>query len=297
MSRAVLLVLVVLVAVACGPSASEAPAIAVTVAAPRQPASAPVPFAPTSFSVAVSGRPHGRPIILIPGIGCPGSVWADTVAHFPDAESHVLTLAGFAGRAPISGPLSATVRAELATYIRDRQLDHPIVIGHSLGGFIAFWLAAAEPDLVGPTITVDAFPALGPDPGAVAGVTQLAASWKAMRAPDFASVTRDMFLAMATNAKQIEPVIADVLRSDRRAFADAFVEHFATDLRGDLGHIRTRVLVVLADGPYQDIIRDQVSGIRSREVVVLPRTRHFVMFDDPAGFFRVVDAFLAKPDR
>ena len=29
------------------------------------------------------------------------------------------------------------------------------------------------------------------------------------------------------------------------------------------------------------------------KVVVLPHTKHFVMFDDPAGFFRTVDAFLA----
>ena len=156
-------IFVLAAAVACSAAlprarAPNAAAVAVAVAT-AAPVPAPVarPYAPTSFSVTVAGRPHGRPIILIPGLGCPGSVWADTVAHFPDAETHVLTLAGFAGQAPISTPLSATVRAELAIYIRDRHLEHPIIIGHSLGGFIAFWLAAAEPDLVGPTITVDAF--------------------------------------------------------------------------------------------------------------------------------------------
>lgn len=294
------LVIVLVVAAAChaAPPPSPPPRapvpvpppIAVVVAPGPAPASTRASFQPTSFTVAVSG--HGRPIILIPGLGCPGSVWAGTVAHLADAETHVLTLAGFAGQPAIDAPLSATVRAELASYIRDRHLDHPVVIGHSLGGFVALWLAETEPELVGPTVVVDAFPALGSEPGSAAGVAQMAAVWKTMPAPDFAAATRDMFLAMATDANKIEPVIADVVRSDRRAFADAFVELFATDLRGDLPRISARVLVVLADGPYQDKIREQVAPVRAHEVVVLPRTRHFVMFDDPGGFYRAVDAFL-----
>jgi pimeloyl-ACP methyl ester carboxylesterase len=250
------------------------------------------PFAPTSFAVRVVGK--GRPIILIPGLGCPGSVWDDTVAHFTGAQLHVLTLAGYAGQAPIDQPLSATVRAELAKYIRDRKLDHPVIIGHSLGGFIAFWLAESDPDLVGPTIAIDAFPALGYDPASVAPVAAMAESWKTMAKPEFDGQARDMFLAMAVDPKKVEPVIAAVLKSDRRTFADSFVELFKTDLRPDLPKIKARVLVILADGPYQQQITAQVAAIPSRSVVVLPKTRHFVMFDDPAGFYRAVDAFL-KP--
>ncbi len=252
------------------------------------------PFAPTSFAVSVAGT--GRPIILIAGLGCPASVWDETVVHFKGAQMHVLTLAGFAGQAPIEKPLSATVRAELAAYIRDRKLDHPIVIGHSLGGFIAYALAASEPDLVGPTIAIDAFPALGFDPSSLAGVATMAESWKTMAKADFDGQVRDMFLAMAADPKKIEPVIAAVLKSDRRTFADAFVELFRTDLRPELVKIKTRVLVVLADGPYQQQITAQVGAIASREVVVVPKSRHFVMFDDPVAFFRAVDRFL-EPQR
>ena len=248
---------------------------------------------PTSFSVSVAGK--GRAIILIPGLGCPGSVWDDTVAHFAGAaQTHVLTLAGFAGLPPIDKPLSATVRAELAAYIREHKLDHPVIIGHSLGGFIAYWLAAAEPDLVGPVIAVDAFPALGFDPDSIPGVVAMAESWKKAAKADFDGQARDMFLAMGADARKLEPVIAAVLRSDRRTFAEAFVELFRTDLRPQLARITARVLVVLADGPYQQPITEQVAGIAAKQVVVVPRTRHFVMFDDPKAFFRAVDGFL-KP--
>ena len=247
---------------------------------------------PTSFTVSVAGK--GRPIILIPGLGCPGSVWDDTVAHFAGtAQTHVLTLAGFAGQAPIDGPLSATVRAELAIYIREHKLDHPVIIGHSLGGFIAYWLAAADPDVIGPVIAIDAFPALGYDASSVPGVIAMGEGWKRLAKADFDGQARDMFLAMGADPKKLEPVIAAVLKSDRRTFADSFVELFKVDLRSRLPKITARVLVVLADGPFQQTITEQVAGIASKQVVIVPRTRHFVMFDDPRGFFRAVDGFLA----
>ena len=34
------------------------------------------------FQVQVTG--HGRPVILIPGLSCPGEVWDSTVAHYKD---------------------------------------------------------------------------------------------------------------------------------------------------------------------------------------------------------------------
>lgn len=79
----------------------------------------PPDFKPTSFDVTVSGE--GRPIIYIPGLGCPGEMWQDTVAHFDGYQAHVLTLAGFAGLPRINAPIGATVRKELVRYIRDRK--------------------------------------------------------------------------------------------------------------------------------------------------------------------------------
>lgn len=246
---------------------------------------------PTSFTVEVHGQ--GRPVILIPGLGCPGAIWDDTVKHLANAQTHVLTLAGYAGTPPIDAPLSTTVRGELAAYIREHKLDHPVIIGHSLGGFIAYWLAASEPDLVGPTIAVDAFPALGYDPDALGGITNLAAGWKRLDAQAFADYATVMFQAMATDQKRIAPVIAAVLKSDRRTFADSFVELYKIDLRPQLARIRARVLVVLADGPYQQLITQQVAGIPTKTIVVVPRSRHFVMFDDPKAWFRAADGFLS----
>src|SRR4051812_6971651 len=67
-------------------------------------------FEPKAFGVEVPGPDDARPIIFTPGLGCPGDVWRETVAPLgDDSQAHVLTLSGFAGRPPISEPLSAAV--------------------------------------------------------------------------------------------------------------------------------------------------------------------------------------------
>ena len=128
--------------------------------------SAPVTPAPTppprSFHVTKVG--HGRPMVLIPGLLSSGEVWQATVERFKTRyECHVLTLAGFAGQPPaaLAGrPFLETVGRDLARYIEVERLDRPILVGHSLGGFVAFAVAAAHPDAVGPIVAVDGVPFL-----------------------------------------------------------------------------------------------------------------------------------------
>lgn len=254
-------------------------------------ASAPT-FEPTAFAVSVHG--HGRPIIFIPGLGCPGSVWDATVGHLDGFESHVLTLAGFAGLPSIEGSLVATTKRELASYIRAHALDRPVIVGHSLGGYLAYALAEAEPDLVGPTIVVDSGAALGgDDPAANISAGKVARDlWVNASDDQYPQQIRDTFSEMVTDPKRLD--LATVARSDRRAIGGAIYEMFTTDLRPGLHEIQVPVLVVLADGGLQEGMRAQADAVPDHQVVVVPHTKHFVFVDDPAGFFAVIDPFLAS---
>src|ERR1700675_952234 len=112
-----------------------------------------------SFHVDIVGK--GQPMILIPGFASSGKTWDSTVARYKDRfECHVLTLAGFAGEPRIEAPFLETVRRDLATYIQKKKMNKPVIVGHSLGGFMALWLAEKEPDLVGPLVIVDSLPFL-----------------------------------------------------------------------------------------------------------------------------------------
>ena len=192
---------------------------------------------------------------------------------------------------PGVAPLTTTVVDELARYIRDRHLDHPVIIGHSLGGMIAYELAADAPALVGPVVVID-------EPAHIGGITEAAAQQmrdgiRAESDAAFATHTRDMFEPMFRDRAEAEPVIAAVLRSDHRAFADALYEVFTTSLDRRLPAITAPVLVLLADEAFAGEIERQVTAIPHHEVHVIPHTRHFVMLDDPRATFAALDAFLA----
>ena len=266
----------------------------------REPFGAAEDFKPVAFHVDVKG--HGRPVILIPGLGCPGEVWDDTVAHLgDDFETHVLTLSGFAGQDAIAEPLSAAVRRDLTRYIRSRHLREPIIVGHSMGGFIAYWIASYHPELVGPVIVVDAGPALSGD---LDEARTLRARWKYANDEEFNAGMRSAFMAMSSMPKKMTPVADAVTHSDRRAIGDAIYEMITTDLTDRVKDITAPVLVIAADGGYQTRIRAQIDGIPDHTMIVLPRTRHFVMYDDPDGFYKAIDKFLDahpaagdKPDK
>jgi N-formylmaleamate deformylase len=249
-------------------------------------------FEPVAFGVEVTGE--GRPIIFIPGLGCPGKVWTETVARLgDDYQAHVLTLSGFAGRDPIDEPLSQAVRRDLTRYIRSRKLDHPVIVGHSMGGFIAFWIASYHPQLVGPVIIVDASPALSGD---LDGAKYMRELYKDATDEYFASRIRSKFMGMTRKPEKMKPIIDLIVKSDRRTIGEAVFEMMTTDLRPQVKDIKAPVLVIAASGGYRHKIKKQIEPIPDVEMIVVPNTGHFVMRDDPDAFQAAVEQFLVDHD-
>ena len=110
--------------------------------------------------VEVSGK--GQPIVLIPGFTVPGEVWNPLVKELEKKyECHVVTLAGFGGQAPIDFPWLPKVNESLKDYILKNDLQNATIIGHSLGGTVATWLATQKDVKLSKIILIDALPASG----------------------------------------------------------------------------------------------------------------------------------------
>jgi pimeloyl-ACP methyl ester carboxylesterase len=246
-----------------------------------------------AFVASVSG--HGRPIILIPGLGCPASTWDTTAKYLSQHyEVHTLALAGFAGLPPIDRAIPSATRDDVIRYIRDRHLDHPIVVGHSMGGFIALWIAETAPDLVGGVVVVDAGPTLGGgNPRLLPYAQAKVAKYKAMSDAHFTAAIRWRYSAMYTKPEEHAGVIAAVTRSDHDAFADALYELYTVDLRPKLSKITVPVLSIAADPRTAARLKVQMTPVKDHTLVELS-TRHFVMADDFAGFTKAVDMFLTS---
>jgi len=260
-----------------------------------------------SFSVQVVG--HGKPMILIPGLTCGGDVWKTTVEHFKDRyECHVLTLAGFAGQPGIEAPMLETIRKDIAAYIRQKNLSHPVMVGHSLGGFLSFWIAATDPTLVGPVVSVDGGTFLSAlmDPNATAesaktGAESMRKMMEGQTAEQFAANNKMFLAGMISDPKNVDLIAPSCAKSDPKAVALAMYELMTTDLRDEVARIKTPVLLI-GNGAFggspemkksvEARYEAQVAKVPSHKVLIAEKAKHFIMLDDPKFLFSAMDDFL-----
>ncbi|CAN5403201.1 alpha/beta hydrolase [soil metagenome] len=260
-----------------------------------------------AFEVKVTGK--GPPMIFIPGLACSSEVWDDAVKHFsPKYECHVLTLAGFAGVKPVEGPFLDTMRDGIAAYIREKKLAKPVIVGHSIGGFLCYMLALAEPELVGPLVPVDGMPCLAAlmNPQ----VTDKEAKQMAKRMLQQSATTREQYLKQqaATLANWIEdkPLRERTAKwgadSDQKTVGAAMADMIGRDLRSEVSKIKPRMLIVTAPVAFFNVTKEearnryetQVKAIPNGKVVYAEKSKHFVMYDEPEWLWKQIDEFLAS---
>ena len=242
------------------------------------------------FNVEVVGQ--GPAVILIPGLASSGTVWQSTVdALKADYQLHIFTLAGFAGVAPIpmqnwgEGYLPLQQHAILR-YIREQQLDKPVVIGHSLGGYLALALAATAPEQIGAAINVDGLPALG----ALFAANQANNSGDTQQ-PQGSFDPMAMAKSMANNAQWHQRIVADMYRSDGATSGRVMGELMQADLRPKLANISVPVLTLGAlqhGAPYST--PEQVQANYEQQLANAPAQYHRFAFAPDAKHFIMADA-------
>ena len=261
-----------------------------------------------SFVVEVKGK--GQPMILIPGYASSGDTWAGTVARYQGSyECHVLTLAGFAG-VPASNarPFLPAVVDELAVYIKKQKLKKPVMVGHSLGGVVTLALAAKYPDEVGPLVIVDSLPFLAAVMNPSATVDSVKPMVDGMRksfagqSPEEREKMAEMSIRpMVTGDADYKRIRSWSAKSDPATLAEAMADMFAMDLREELAKIKSRTIVVGTWIAYKQYatreaveanFRLQYAKLKGMRLVIFDTARHFIMYDDPAGFYQAMDEFL-----
>ena len=262
---------------------------------------------PPPFQVKVVG--HGPPMVLIPGLASPGAVWDDVVAHYQGRYTcHVLTLAGFAGTAPRSGPFLVAQRRALAAYVRDQRLDKPVIVGHSLGGVLAMGLAEEDPDLAGRLVIVDSLPFLPAAANPAATPQSSTANAEELRTKLIYASPEDRrrlqlmsARTLVTSDENVERVAAWTMKSDVETLGNALYDVMTTDLRPGLPRIHAPTLVVGTWAGYAPrqtraetlaIFESQYAGLSGAQIALADHARHFVMLDDPAELLRLTDTFL-----
>lgn len=252
------------------------------------------------FKVRKSGS-GVQSIIFIPGFASSGDVWDETAARYQNKYTcYVLTMAGFAGVKAVSNPSFAGWENAIAAYIKENNINRPVIIGHSMGGALAMALAADCPELIEKIVVADALPCL-------AALTN--PSFKANANNDCSAIVKqittmpnDYFKQM--QEKSISGLLQDTskqkkvlewsINSDRNTFASVYCDFLNIDLRQKINNIRCANLVMLESSfvNYKTQIEDQFKTWPNANLQYADKGLHFIMFDDSNWYFKQLDSFL-----
>lgn len=249
---------------------------------------------------------EGKPVMLIPGFTVPGDSWQATIDHLsPSYQCHVVTLAGFGGTKPIEFPWLPQVNEALENYIKNNQLEGVSVIGHSLGGTLATWLASRENNQISQIVLVDALPAAGAlmipnfNPDNLAYDSPYNNQQLSMDDTQFEQMARGMSQGMSLNPAAQKQIKKWILQTDRKTYVYGYTDYLKLDLREDLKNISVPVTILAADQPYgkamvEQTYQGQYANLAAYDLIIAENSAHFVMLDQPQWFQSQIERILSS---
>ncbi|MFK8046051.1 MAG: alpha/beta fold hydrolase [Crocinitomicaceae bacterium] len=263
------------------------------------------------FNVEIEGE--GKPIILIPGISCSGAVWKETTDSLKDKfECHILTLAGFNNQKPIDlehGYISS-IKEGIIKYVSTELSAKPIIVGHSLGGFISMSIACSEPEILSQLILVDSYPflpsAFNPNTTKESVLPQAKQRQEAtIILPDSLFYKQEMMKleTMITNKDNIKVASEWLMKSDRETITQAVFEMMTMDLGNEIENIKVPILLLGSwyglrnYGITKDFVSssfvNQFSKAKDCTIAVADTSKHFIMWDQPIWFIEKIKSFIS----
>jgi pimeloyl-ACP methyl ester carboxylesterase len=249
----------------------------------------------------------GRPAMLCVHGGGAHAHWFDFVARDFSADYHVLApdLRGH-GDSAWGGPLEYTYElfaSDLAEVVEKLDLRDFVLIGHSMGGMASLMYAATYPGRVGRLVVADTTLHMAPE--RIAAMREVGARQGSSYATRDEFVTRYRLRPTGTTAAP--GVIRHVAENGARQLDDGSWRH-----KFDRNVYARRVSVnglpywnqigipaLLVKGDRSPRISPQiVAAVKARcphvELAEVSHSDHHVTLDNPSGFSRAVQAFLAR---
>lgn len=255
-----------------------------------------------SFKVDKSGN-GSRAVILIPGFASSGEVWKETADFLGENFiCYTLTMPGFAGVEPEENPSFEGWKNSIADFIKDKNLQNPILIGHSMGGGLALAVAADFPDLVGKIVIVDAVPALQAlsnpnfNENNPADCAPIINQFLSLNDENFYQMQKMSVPGLSTDSTKHEMMINWSIQSDRSTFATIYCDFWNTDLREKIKNIQCPSLILL-EAPFIHInaqIEEQYKHLKTSNIQYANQGLHFIMYDDKDWYFSQINNFLGN---
>ncbi len=250
-----------------------------------------------AFKVDVIGK--GEPVLLFPGFTCTGDVWNDLVSELSKTKQcHVFTFAGFGGIPAIEKPWLPKIKESVSNYISEQKLENSTLIGHSLGGSLALWLAT-DGTKFNKVILVDALPSVGAlmmpnfNKDYIQYDTPYNKQLLEMNDTDFDNLANQFATGMCLNKSKHSQIKKWILKSDRKTYVYGYTDLLKLDLREDVGNIKSPVLILGATHPYgaetvKNTYQTQYKNLENYTIEYATNSAHFIMYDQPEWFIKTI---------
>lgn len=183
---------------------------------------------------------------------------------------------------------------DIALFIRERKLGASIIVGHSLGGWIAQQFAIAYPELTKGLVLIDTDAGFGDNPGVpefLAGIFEQPVDRGFVK--DFQLST----LAKPIDSLQLELFINESLKLPLYVWKGIASELLAVDFSKDLRKVRAQTLIFWGSKDAFCRREDQnnlVRNLRHEKLIVYEGTGHALHWEQPDRFVTDLVVFISK---
>ena len=244
------------------------------------------------------GDPTGVPVLLLHGITDSWRSFEGVLPHLP-TSLHAFALSqrghGDATR-PATGYYPQDFAADLAAFMDTLKLGPAVVVGHSMGSYIAQRFALDYPDRTLGLVLMGSCTTVRGNPVVMELWDSVVSTLTDPIDPGFVREFQQSTLAQPVPQTLLDTVVQESLKVPARVWKAALAALLDTDFSGELSKITAPTLIVWGDQDAFFLRREQealAAAIAGAQLVVYPGAGHGFHWEEPARFAADLVAFTA----
>jgi non-heme chloroperoxidase len=248
-----------------------------------------------SLHYVVQGRPDGKPLVLLHGIGDSWHSYELVMPHIPDRyRVYAVTMRGHGwSDAPPSGYGHEDFAGDITAFLEALDLRRVTLVGHSLGSFVSQVVAARDSG------RLDSLVLVGSGPGGAPGIAAEAREIFATMAedPKFARDFQASTINKPVPATFFETMVRECAGAAPHMWAQAGGVAHNTDTAAGLAAIKVPTLLIWGDRDSMLSRKDQdalLASIKKSRLIVYSETGHAPQWEEPTRFAKDLLGFVGS---
>lgn len=251
---------------------------------------------------AESGDSLGAPVILLHGYGDSFRSFDLVLSRLPKSfHVYVLSQRGHGDSSrPASGYNPRDFAADVAVFMEAVKLKQAVIVGHSMGSYVAQRFALDYPDRVRGLVLIGSFVTVRGHQGVKELWDSTISKFGDSVDPAFIRDFQQSTFQKPIPPEFFETVVRESAKIPGRVWRTTMAELMKTDFSDQLGRIKAPTLIVWGDKDSfflraeQDRLANAIAGSR---LVVYEGTGHCPNWEDPKRLATDLTTFIEKPGR